>query len=147
MGDLRFAILITSTALAGYFNRDEEFEAFLDRFNDEFPEEHEVAANFQMTFDFVNECGFDQKSRIWRKADLFTVLIELYFALIQDKVRLQPSDVVANLSSFYSDIDAGSLSQGDLAGIYYKAALQASNDRLNRVRRGVIIGSFAIFPG
>jgi hypothetical protein len=147
MGDLRFAILITSTALAGYFNRDEEFEAFLDRFNDEFPEEHEVAANFQMTFDFVNECGFDRKSRIWRKADLFTVLIELYFALIQDKVRLQPSDVVANLSSFYSDIDAGSLSQGDLAGIYYKAALQASNDRLNRVRRGVIIGSFAIFPG
>jgi hypothetical protein len=99
-----------------------------------------VAANFQVTFDFINECGFERKSRIWRKADLFTVLIELYFALIQEGLRLQPSDVVANLNSFYSDIDAGSLNQGDIAGVYYKAALQASNDRLNRVRRGLIIG-------
>jgi hypothetical protein len=140
MGDLRFAILITATALTGYFNRDEELEAFLDRFNDEFPEAKEVAANFQVTFDFINECGFERKSRIWRKADLFTVLIELYCALLQEGLRLQPSDVVANLSSFYSDIDAGSLNQGDIAGIYYKAALQASNDRLNRVRRGLIIG-------
>jgi hypothetical protein len=27
-----------------------------------------------------------------------------------------------------------------LPGIYYKAALQATNDRVNRVRRGEIIG-------
>jgi hypothetical protein len=41
MGDLRYAVLLTATVLGGYFNRDELFEEFLDRYNDEFPAESE----------------------------------------------------------------------------------------------------------
>jgi Protein of unknown function DUF262 len=138
MGDLRFSVLLTATVLGGYFNRDDLFEEFLDRYNDEFPDEVEVQANFQRVFDFLNECGFDHKSRIWRKADLFTAIVETYEFLCKVKLPLQPSVVVESLNRLFSDVDKGPLDQNSLAGIYYKAALQASNDRVNRVRRAVI---------
>ena len=138
MGDLRFAVLLTATVLGGYFNRDDLFEEFLDRYNDEFPSEDEVRVNFDKVFDFLNECGFDDKSRIWRKADLFTALVETYEFLCKVKLSLQPSDVVESLNKFYAEVNKGPLDQNSFAGIYYKAALQASNDRVNRVRRGII---------
>ena len=139
MGDLRYAVLLTATVLGGYFNRDELFEEFLDRYNDEFPTESEVQTNFQTTFDFITECGFDKKSRIWRKADLFTALIEFYALLCQEKIELQPSEVIEALGKFYSEVENGSLDQTTVPGIYDKAALQASNERVNRVRRGIIL--------
>jgi hypothetical protein len=43
------------------------------------------------------------------------------------------------LEGFYSKIDSSSVDFTGLAAVYYKAALQASNDRINRVRRGAII--------
>jgi Protein of unknown function DUF262 len=139
IGDIRFTVLLTATVLGGYFNRDDLFEEFLDRYNDEFPDEDDVQANFEKVFDFLNECGFDDKSRIWRKADLFTALVETYELLCKVKLPLQPSNVVDTLNKFYVEVNKGPLDQNSLAGIYYKAALQASNDRVNRVRRGIII--------
>jgi hypothetical protein len=76
---------------------------------------------------------FEAACRVWRKLALFTLVVELYFALVQEKEELQPSNVVQALTAFFSEIDAGQ-SMGAFAGIYYKAALQASNDRVNRVR-------------
>lgn len=140
MGDLRFAIQLTATVLTGYFNRDDLFEEFLDRYNDEFPQAKDLETDLQKVFDFISECNFDRRSRIWRKADLFTAIVEIYVALIQDNISLQPIDVVERLGKFFEEVDSGSMDQENLSGIYYKSALQASNDRLNRVRRGVILG-------
>ena len=64
-----------------------------------------------------------------------------HYAALQEKVPLQPSNVVNSLTDFYAEVDAGSLNQDQVAGIYYKAAIQANNDRLNRVRRGLIVGA------
>jgi Protein of unknown function DUF262 len=144
MGDLRFAVLLTATILGGYFNRDDLFEEFLDRYNDEFPAEGEIRTNFQKVFDFMSECGFDPKSRIWRKADLFTALVEIYELLCQMAMPLQPLQVVEALNQFYGQVDIGSLDQNRPANIYYKAALQASNDRVNRVRRGIIFNGVVL---
>lgn len=140
MGDLRFAIQLAATVLTGYFNRDDLFEEFLDRYNDEFPQAQDLAIDLQKVFDFIGECGFSRKSRIWRKADLFTTIVEMYVALTQEHIQLQPSDAVERLTTFFDQVDSGSMDQDSLSGVYYKAALQASNDRLNRVRRGVILG-------
>ena len=97
MGDLRFTILLFATVLAGYFNRDELFEDFLARYNDEFPDGPEVVGKFQVTFDFISECGFDRKSRIWRKADLFSAIVEIYSLIDETKNALQPSVVLKRL--------------------------------------------------
>jgi hypothetical protein len=64
MGDLRYTLLIIVTLLGGYPNRDDRFEDFLARYNDEFPEKDEMARGIATVFDFIEECGFDAKSRI-----------------------------------------------------------------------------------
>jgi hypothetical protein len=139
MGDLRFGVLVVGTLLAGYFNRDDLFEELLDRYNDDFPKADRIAARLEVAMSFIDECGFDDKSRIWRKADLFTAIVELDRALNLDEKQLEPLPVAERLVVFFHQVDAGGLGQDNPAGIYYKAALQASNDRLNRLRRGLIM--------
>jgi hypothetical protein len=136
MGDLRFVLLIVGTMLQGYFNRDDAFETLLDRYNDDFPEAAGVQERLQRVFDFIEECGFDPKSRVWKKADLFSLVVELDQALRNRKLDLQPIRVLNSLEQFYKRVEGEA---DTVHGIYYKAALQASADRLNRVRRGRIV--------
>lgn len=144
MGDLRYLLGIVGTILQGYFNRDDAFESLLDRYNDEFPMHADVAERLQKTFDFVEECAFEQKSRAWKKADLFTLLIELDQCLHIRGMNMQPSKVLETLTAFYNDVEGAALNQDSVSAIYYKAALQASNDKINRIRRGVVIGSLLL---
>jgi hypothetical protein len=131
--------------IGGYFNRDEAFGDLLDRYNDDFPLEAEIDGRLSGTFAFLDECGFPPKSRLWKKADLFTVIVELDQVLHIKNLPLQPSDVVQTLQSFYDSIDtSGAEGMGGVAAIYYKAALQASNDKVNRLRRGLIVGSLIL---
>lgn len=139
MGDLRYALTIVITLLEGYFNRDDGFEAMLDRYNDDFPMAEDLEKRLTCVFDFIEECGFEPKSRVWRKADLFTLITELDQSLNLKGEKLQPGDVVTNLTEFYSVVNGGDFSQLGRVGIYYKATVQASNDRLNRIRRGVVV--------
>jgi len=139
MGDLRYVLGIVGTMLQGYFNRDDAFELLLDRYNDEFPMHQEIADRLNNTFEFLEECGFDSKSRAWKKADLFTLIIELDQCLHVQNIPLQPSKVLEGLTSFYNSIDDVGMGQAQISSIYYKAALQASNDKINRVRRGIVI--------
>jgi hypothetical protein len=138
MGDLRFALLITITAMSGYFNRDDKFEQFLEMYNDEFPSSKELYNQFQFTFHIINEFGFDLKCRAWRKSDLYTLISEIIFA-IRDNVQFDIYRIAQDLESFYNSVDLSNLDQHELAGVYYKSAVQASNDRGNRVKRGEII--------
>jgi hypothetical protein len=138
MGDLRYAVGLIIALMGGYTNRDDAFEEYLDRFNDDFPEAELVRQRLDRTFDFITECGFDAGSRIWRKSDLFTAIVEVDRIINVEQVKLQPSDVIERVNFFFEKVDIGSLDPSTLAGIYYKATVQASNDRVNRVRRGVI---------
>lgn len=141
MGDVRFVLQLVITMMAGYFDRDESLEEYLRDFNESFPMNHEIAARLTRVFEFIEECGFPKSSRIWKRSDLFTVVISLDRALASQS-GLSPSDVLDRLERFYNDVDEeGMTSSNPAVAIYAKAALQASNDRINRVRRGVIIES------
>lgn len=140
MGDLRFALSIICTFIAGYFNRDDIFEDLLARYNDDFPLESGVDERVQRAFAFIEECGFAPRARAWKKADLFTLCVEIDRCLIEARPNIQPSDVVETLTRFYGTVDHAGPNESSVPSIYYKAALQASNDRVNRVRRGVIVG-------
>lgn len=139
MGDLRFALIVIVTLIGGYFNRDDALEEFLERYNDEFPLEDEIDSRLDYVLQFIEECGFHPKSRAWKKADLFTLIVELDRQLRQGSM-LDPRVVVETLEEFYSMVDNSTLEVSSVPGVYYKAALQATNDRINRVRRGTIIG-------
>jgi hypothetical protein len=139
MGDLRYALTIVGTMIQGYFNRDDAFEELLNRYNDDFPERNEILKRLHITFAFIDECGLDPQSRAWKKGDLLTLIIELDRVINLDKVALSPSESVERLERFYRSADAAGLGGPPLHSTYYKAALQASNDRMNRVRRGFIV--------
>ncbi len=139
MGDTRFILQVIITMLSGYFNRDDSFEEFLGAYNDSFEARDEIVARLTRVFNFVEECGFPAKGRIWKKSDFFTAVIELDRAF-SDNVALQPTEVIETLQTFYQSVEAEGMESGDPAvATYYKAAVQASNDKGNRIRRGEII--------
>jgi hypothetical protein len=139
MGDLRFVLSVIITYVEGYFNREDSFESALAAYNDEFPDEQPLRKRFMSAASFIDECGFLPKSRLWKKSDLFTALTEIDNKF-QEGIELQPTDVLEALEALYAEVDVkGPEGSEGLAFAYYKAAVQASNDRLNRVRRGVIV--------
>ncbi|MBL9170663.1 MAG: DUF262 domain-containing protein [Verrucomicrobiales bacterium] len=141
MGDVRFVLQLIVTMIAGYFDRDEMLERYLSDFNEGFPMSAEVSARLTRVFDFIDECGFPRSSRIWKRSDLFSAIISVDRRL-SDRANLSPTDAIQRLERFYADVDEQGMTSTNVAvGTYAKAAIQASNDRINRIRRGVIVES------
>ncbi len=139
MGDLRFTLTIIGTMIEGYFNRDDAFEELLSRYNDDFLVEDEIKIRFDRARSFIEELALDEKCRAWKKADLLSLIVELDYILSSEKSHLNPSDAVERLVEFYNTVESSAINEPTIYSIYYKAALQASNDRINRLRRGIII--------
>lgn len=141
MGDLVFCLTVVITMLTTYFNRDDELEDFLEKFNDEFPDAEHVKDEIEKVLRFVGECRFDPRSRAWRKAELLNILVEAHRALIKDHLELSPQVVGRELSTFFERVDKAGAGEeeADEVNAYYKASIQATNDRSNRIKRGQII--------
>jgi len=141
MGDTLFCLTMAITMLTTYFNRDDEVEEFLGRYNDEFPEADRIRDEIEAVLQFVDACRFDPKSRAWRKAELLNILVEAHQALIKDHLDLNPELAGMKLSKFFDRVDKTGTGEEDVEEVtsYYKASIQATNDRSNRIRRGQII--------
>lgn len=92
---------------------------------------------------FIRECTFPGSSRFWKKADFFTAFVEMDYLMNVKKLCLEPRLTREALENLYERVDrlgdATSLDgQSDIAH-YARAALQATNDRSNRVTRGRIV--------
>lgn len=141
MGDTRFCLVLVCTFMSGYSNRDDELEKYLENYNEEFKQKESLRAEFDNVADFIALCDFDAKSRAWKKADLFTLLVEIHRAIYKRKIPLNPEVAALSVKGFYDDVDSA-VDSGDTSqypGIYYQAALQASNDRGSRLKRGEIM--------
>ena len=143
MQDTRFALSIITTVLSTYFNRDDEIEDYLQRYNDEFPLASDIEKGINRTIDFIDGMSLPSSSRAWQKADLFTLIVELYWALNKDGLRLDPATLSKALLDFYAMVDSlnerGAEPVPDDINKYYRAALQATNDRGNRLIRGEVL--------
>ncbi len=101
----------------------------------------EITRRLNLAIQYIDECGFPSQSRIWKKSDLFTALVEIDFALC-DNAALSPTETLFRIEKFFKSVDSIGVETQDLVlNIYAKASIQASNDRLNRIRRGVIFSS------
>jgi len=141
MQDVRFTLTVAATVLSAYFNRDDELEAFLRQYNDEFPAGPDLGRELDSVLEFIDQMNLPSTSRLWKKADLFTAIIELHSSRYKRHKELSPAIVASKLSEFYNRVDNADL-QGGPEGDpwkYYRAALQASNDRGSRVVRGEIV--------
>ncbi len=90
----------------------------------------------------------EPSSRFWKKADFFTAFVELDYLLNIRKIRLDPSSVKDALNALYAEVDRVAdidrVTEGDQgvspeAVRYARAALQATNDRSNRLTRGAVV--------
>lgn len=138
MGDVTFCLTVVISTLAGYFNRDSLFEEFLENYNDEFEPSDTLRAELQSVFDLIENAQLDPNSRAWRKADLLTLIVELYHFTVRKGHSISPRQLKTCLENFYVRVTKAA--EGDTddtdAATYYKAALQATNDKSSRMRRG-----------
>ncbi len=91
--------------------------------------------------EFIDAMRLPATSRVWKKADLLSAIIELHGALYKRAKAITPDGVASALEIFYNSVDDPEL-RGVVdsdPGRYYKAALQATNYRNSRVTRGEII--------
>ena len=88
MQDIRFVAVLGATILNSYFNRDEEVEEFLGRYNDEFPLRIDLERELDLVIDFIDNMAMPSSSRIWKKADLFTALVELHREFFKKPIKL-----------------------------------------------------------
>jgi hypothetical protein len=86
---------------------------------------------------------FHDVSRVWKQADFFTLLCELDYVTSTQKKRIDLEKTKEKLTTFYHLVDEPITLP--IVGVsedvtrYIKAAIQAANDRVNRVARGQII--------
>jgi hypothetical protein len=97
------------------------------------------------------------KARAWKKADLFTLLVELHRARERDKLKIDAHIFAEKLLQFYEQVDKHTEGLSlpvpsiveedeDEEGIsnydvntYYRSSLQATNDRGSRIARGKVV--------
>lgn len=144
MNDVLYCAGMLATVMSTYFNRDNEIEPYLDKYNETFPEKERILGEISSILSFISRMNFPPKSRVFKKADFFTLCVELHTLLIKERCSPDISKVRKELDNFFEQVELASLGEGEKEspGVrYYKAALQASNDRSNRITRGEIIQS------
>ena len=141
MGDIRFCLTIIITIMTTYFNRDEDLGEFLEKYNDSFTGKKKYDSELQDIYSIVEGMEFEPKSRVWKKADLLSLLVELHRSKYKDEFRIDPPQLGQKLKQFYTRVDSalGSPAGDETAVRYHKAALQATNDRSSRIFRGEVI--------
>lgn len=141
MQDLRYCLTLIGTMLSGYFNASSKLEQFLSIYNDTFDKADEVSARINSIFEFIKSCEFDAKSRVWNKADFFTLFIELDKTYFAKGVEPDVNVISKNLKSFYQSLE-GKLEMEKLKDDqvkYHNAAIQGSGSRSRRIDRAEVI--------
>ena len=143
MQDTKFVLGYLTTVKSTYFNLDSEIERFLEMYDEEFQESERILGESQNVLSFIEKCDFDPSSRAWKLSDVFTLLVELYWALERDGLDLNYVKTAKNLKEFYDHVDHVDSEPTDDHEIvtYHSAALQGSNSRTNRITRGKIIAN------
>lgn len=142
MGDTKFVLAVLITLVSNYFNRDNELESYLSKYNDEFPNSEELSANLIEIFKIIDQLNFDIKHRVWKKADLFSLIIELYKAVFKQRLKIDQTKLKKNLELFYEKVDSFNpegLNNESSVIVYVSASRSGTNDRSARVSRGEVI--------
>ncbi|TQJ89996.1 DUF262 domain-containing protein [Streptomyces sp. SLBN-31] len=142
MNDIRWCLTLIITLASGYFSRDVEHEAYLEQYNDEFPESDDVKTKLEAVADLIENLGIVSTSRMWQKNDLFTLMVEL--SNLDPKKCNDAAGLGESLATFYAEVDG--ISEGaeptvfkDEAEQYRVDVISGTNERARRIRRGDII--------
>ena len=144
MNDVRYCLTLISTIIGTYFNTDKEVESYLERYDESFELKDKYEDEIQSVFHIIDQLSLANSSRAFNKTDFFTLFVEIYKAKFKLGKSIDISKTSCNLDEFYKEVDLVSKSESSNANAeqYYKAAIQGSNSRSNRVLRGEILQGF-----
>ena len=134
MQDLRYCLVLVTTMLSTYANRDDNIEEYLEKYNDDFAEGERLRTEIDASFLFVSDMHLPATSRAFRKTDLFSLLVEIHRALFKRKLSLDAANVSKRLLEFFDEVETAALGvpTSNLATTYYKSTIRAAIDRGNR---------------
>jgi hypothetical protein len=141
MGDVVFALSLVITMMGTYFHRESEIEKYLETYNDELPQEDELVSRFARVVSVIYACRLPSDCRVWKKADLFVLIVELDRLLFIDRSTLDLQKLKSVLIQFYRDVDSEmrTSSGNDNLQRYFKSTLQATADRASRLARAEVL--------
>jgi len=157
MLDVHFILVLITTMMSDYYNRDDRLEEFLVRYNDSFETKDVVREEVEGAVAYVDELQLPEGSRAWQRADLLTLLVEVHRVLFKEKKLLDQRKTRDSLNYFYEEVGkikdrgnpqisleipqeapTGKISEAEILR-YYRASLQATNDRGSRIERGRVL--------
>ena len=93
-------------------------------------------------FKLIDKLNLEEKSRAFKKTDLFTLLVELHRALFKEKKHLNNAKLETELKRFYKKVED---KDTDVTiQEYSKAVIQGTNNRSARIIRGKIIADIIV---
>lgn len=148
MNDIKYTLTLIISMMSGYFNRDDNIEEYLERFNDEFPAEGEVSERFNRVVGLLDDLNLDRKSRLWNKADMLTAIVELDRFLNLEGNAMNIAKFSQSLKKFYEDVNnvTQSVDVNKPASEYYRRIMSGINDRTSRVNRGTAFREAVLEP-
>jgi len=141
MNDLRYCLAMLASILGPYFNRDKEIEDFLSKYDEFVPEEDQIRGRVTQVLNLISAMNFPRESRARKKSDFFTLFVELYRYLDNFNQPISASVLREEIDEFFSAVDTTGSDEESGPGKYYRATLQASNDRMSRITRGEMISA------
>ena len=139
MNDIRFCLAALASIMGAYFNRDKELELYLSKYDESVPNEETFRNDIGETLKIIDAMNFSSTSRASKKADFFTLFVELFREIIGKRKIIDISRARTDLETFYLGVEQATPTGDNDYSRYYKATLQASNDRSSRILRGEII--------
>ena len=146
MSDIVFSLSLLITMMSTYFHRESEVESYLAKYNDELLEAEELLKRFARVVAVLRVLRLPKELRVWKKADLFVLIIELDRLLNLEKAKFDFIKLRALLLDFYDAVDKEmKYSSGDQAlQKYFKTTVQATADRTNRMARADVLRSILL---
>ncbi len=151
MMDASFCLSLIISMEAGYFDDTSEHAAYLgDSMTSS--QGKEFSERLARTMKFINSMQLHARSRWWKKADLFTLIVELDDLLNRQGKSLEPTPVKEALLQLEADLKKPTSDPGLQADAaryesvtkYAHAAAQGSNHRKSRRDRGDVVKSILV---
>jgi hypothetical protein len=145
----QYVMTLVATMNEGeYFNRNEKISQYIEGYNEVFPKAQELLIRLLMVIDFIFKLSVLRNSRWYKKASLFTLIVELdkfdlsKIAIENFSEKLISLDRRSSLVEFGFGEDQDKLTSDEEK--YFNLAREAVNEKSSRIFRGEFIRKIII---
>lgn len=147
MKDLEFILTLMSTIEnKGYFSNTKENDKYIQSFNEEYINSDYIRTQFKDVFDFISNMNLDPYSIWFKKSNIFTLIIEIFWLYSDKTISLDIFTTKNILDKFEIEMlkRKNSNQDEDEFARYYINSLQGTGSKSARVIRGSILNDFIV---